>query len=169
MNSPVTNELPLRDIHLPDAVSWWPPAIGWWILPIIIALLGYGIYKFIQLKKQQQKTAYRKMALKELSQIKSEFINQPASMECLRAISHLLRRIALSYLPREDVASLTGTQWVSQLNHLAQEATFTNTHTELLVHGPYKKQFDFDQGELFESCEKWIKQLPARTVKAGEH
>jgi len=169
MNSPTTNEIPLRDIHLPDAVSWWPPAIGWWLLVIIITLLAYGIYKFIQIKKQQQKTAYRKIALKELSQIKIKFANQPASIECLRAISHLLRRIALSYLPREKVASLTGTQWVSQLNHLAQEASFTNNHTELLVHGPYKQHFDFDQKELFSSCENWIKQLPAQPVSAGEH
>jgi len=169
MNSPMANEIPLRDIHLPDAVSWWPPAIGWWLLPIIIAVLAYGVYKFIQIKKQQEKTAYRKMALKELKKIKNKFSNQPPSMECLRDISQLLRRIALSYLPREDVASLTGTQWVSQLNHLAQEATFTNTHAELLLHGPYKKQFDFDQSELFDSCEKWIKQLPAQAVRAGEH
>ena len=169
MNPSTMNELPLRDIHLPDAVSWWPPAIGWWILPFIIAAIAYGIYKFIQIKKQQQKTAYRKMALKELSQIKSNFSNQAPGVECLRAISQLLRRIALSYLPREKVASLTGTQWVSQLNHLAQQATFTSTHTELLLHGPYQQQIDFDQNELFTSCEKWIKQLPAQPVKAGEH
>jgi len=169
MNSPAMSELPLRDIHLPDAVSWWPPAIGWWLLPIIIAALAYGIYKLIQIKKQQQKTAYRKMALKELSLIKKNFSNQAASVECLRTISHLLRRIALSYLPREKVASLTGTQWISQLNHLAQQAAFTNTHTELLVHGPYQQQLDFDQHELFASCENWIKQLPAQPIKAGEH
>ena len=23
-------ELPLRDIHLPEPVSWWPMAPGWW-------------------------------------------------------------------------------------------------------------------------------------------
>ncbi|MDP7406676.1 MAG: DUF4381 domain-containing protein, partial [SAR324 cluster bacterium] len=22
----------LRDVHLPPAVSWWPPAPGWWII-----------------------------------------------------------------------------------------------------------------------------------------
>lgn len=169
MNAPAMNELPLRDIHLPDAVSWWPPAIGWWLLPIIIAALAYGIYKIIKIQKHKQKTAYRKMALNELKRIKIKFSQQPASVECLRDISRLLRRIALSYLPREKVASLTGTQWVSQLNHLAQQTTFTSTHTELLVHGPYRQEFDFDQNELFTSCENWIKQLPAQPISLGEH
>ena len=55
MNAPAMNELPLRDIHLPDAVSWWPPAIGWWLLAIIIVALAYGIYKIIKIQKHKQK------------------------------------------------------------------------------------------------------------------
>ena len=25
-------QIPLRDLHLPDAISWWPLAPGWWIV-----------------------------------------------------------------------------------------------------------------------------------------
>ena len=28
----------LRDIQPPEAISAWPPAIGWWLLAIIVAL-----------------------------------------------------------------------------------------------------------------------------------
>ena len=24
-------QIPLRDLHLPDAISWWPLAPGWWL------------------------------------------------------------------------------------------------------------------------------------------
>ena len=35
----------LRDIHLPKEPSWWPLAIGWWIVigGVIIALMIGGI------------------------------------------------------------------------------------------------------------------------------
>ena len=26
------NALPLRDLHLPEAIGWWPLAPGWWVL-----------------------------------------------------------------------------------------------------------------------------------------
>ena len=25
-------QIPLRDLHLPEAISWWPLAPGWWLL-----------------------------------------------------------------------------------------------------------------------------------------
>ncbi|HVS24646.1 MAG TPA: DUF4381 family protein, partial [Gammaproteobacteria bacterium] len=31
MNQTDFTQLPLRDIHLPGLISWWPPAPGWWI------------------------------------------------------------------------------------------------------------------------------------------
>ncbi len=36
----------LRDIHLPVAPSWWPPAPGWWLLGLAaLAGLAYTVYR----------------------------------------------------------------------------------------------------------------------------
>ncbi|VAW66238.1 hypothetical protein MNBD_GAMMA09-3465 [hydrothermal vent metagenome] len=161
------NDLPLHDIHLPAAVSSWPPAIGWWLLPLIALLLGLVIYKLIQLKKQYKPAPdYKKIALQEIKTLEKEFKNNPASIELLRSISSLLRRIALSYLPRQSIASLTGEQWVEQLNRLAGETVFTPELATLLVNAPYQANAQFNQNELLDTCKQWIKQLPEKTHQA---
>jgi len=35
------SQLPLRDIHLPGPVGWWPPAIGWWLVAALV-LVAFG-------------------------------------------------------------------------------------------------------------------------------
>ena len=35
----------LADIHLPVDVTYWPPAIGWWVLVIFILTGGYLLVK----------------------------------------------------------------------------------------------------------------------------
>jgi len=58
MNVPEQNTDSLRDIHLPDAISWWTPAIGWWIL------LALVIAAFIVLPK-----IYRRMTYTSLNKV----------------------------------------------------------------------------------------------------
>ena len=48
----------LRDIHLPDGVSAWPPAYGWWVmLAAVIAI--FLIIKIVQkiIRKSRKKAA----------------------------------------------------------------------------------------------------------------
>jgi len=155
------NELPLRDIHLPDAISWWPLAIGWWLLPLIVLAGGFAIYRFLKYKQENKKIAYRNMALDELNNIQSQFKTQQNTIELIRSVSALLRRISLSYLPREEIASLTGEQWIKQLNQLSSQSVFTDETATLLAKAPYMKQSQFNPAELLELCEQWIKLLPA--------
>jgi len=55
----------LRDVHLPDAVSWWPLAWGWWVLLILLTLsVGAALFLIVQ---KYKKNRYRKLATTELS------------------------------------------------------------------------------------------------------
>ncbi|MCW8934719.1 MAG: DUF4381 domain-containing protein [Gammaproteobacteria bacterium] len=154
------NELPLRDIHLPDTVSWWPLAIGWWLLPLLVLLISFAIYRFIKYKKQNRKIAYKKIALNELKDLRLKYKNNDNSVELIRAVSALLRRIALSYLPREDIASLTGQQWTKQLNRLCSQNIFIDEIALQLENAPYKPQSNIDNKKLLATCESWIQALP---------
>jgi len=154
------NELPLRDIHLPDPVNWWPLAIGWWLLPLLIMLISFAIYKFIKYKKQNRKIAYKKIALNEFRSIRLQYKKNGNSAELIRAISALLRRIALSYLPRENIASLTGEQWIKQLNQLCSQNIFTTEIASQLENAPYMPESNIDNKKLLATCESWIEALP---------
>lgn len=162
---PITpgNGLQLRDIHLPDPVSWWPPAIGWWLTPLILILLTLAIIALRRLLRQRRQSAHKKIARAELQRIKQQYASSTDALLSLRALSVLLRRVALSYLPREHSAGLTGKAWIAQLNQLAQRSVFSEQHLELLTRGVYQPQLEVDLNPLLKQCEHWLQQLPSHT------
>jgi len=147
-------ELALKDIHLPDAISWWPPAIGWWLLVFFIPTLivfSYWLYK-----RLTRNTAL-KTAKKTLMAIKLN--TELDNTQKLRELSILLRRVAISLAPRIEVASLTGQSWLVFLDQSLHGAPFSVGIGQLLVTAPYRNTAPSDQEiTLFISlCEDWLK------------
>jgi len=44
----------LRDIHLPEAVHWWPPAPGWWIVAALLLGLITWLSRYLQARYRRQ-------------------------------------------------------------------------------------------------------------------
>ena len=146
-------QLPLKDIHLPEAIGWWPPAIGWWLLAVLIPLsiaLLYWIYK-----RLTRKTAI-KTAKKNLADIKEN----PAldNNQKLRELSMLIRRVAISVNPRTEAASLTGRQWLAFLDSSVTGAPFSEGCGQLLVDAPYRNISPTEReiSQLISLCEDWL-------------
>lgn len=145
-------ELPLRDIHIPEAISWWPPAIGWWILAVLIPLTLYLSYKLY--KHLTRKTAL-KAAKKYLQTLKNNA--QLSKQEKLVALSSLMRRTAISLYPRTDVASLTGENWLDFLDNSIPNCGFNSDIGWLLTEAQYSNQADTQYlSPLFNLCESWL-------------
>jgi len=147
-------ELPLKDIHLPEAIGWWPPAIGWWLLAVLIpALIAivYWIYK-----RLTRKTAIN-TAKKNLAAIKLN--PELDNARKLRELSMLLRRVAISVNPRTEVASLTGRSWLAFLDQSLSGAPFAEGGGQLLATAPYRNTAPDDQEitQLISLCEDWLK------------
>ena len=70
--------LPIEDIHLPTDVSPWPPAIGWWLLVLIAALLVWGTR--VAFKKYRKKWGYRREALRLLAQVYADHLVHSAAV-----------------------------------------------------------------------------------------
>ena len=154
--------LPLRDIHLPEAVSWWPPAPGWWIVLAALVLLGVSIYLYTRFRKRGQ---LKRDALNELALIRDRFHQNHNVLLLVKALSTLIRRASISFYPRRDTASLTGTAWLQHLDDTSETDAFEKGSGRVLATAPYlphNGRIDFDGDELIALCEQWIERQPTR-------
>ncbi|MGR9088546.1 MAG: DUF4381 domain-containing protein [Gammaproteobacteria bacterium] len=146
--------LPLRDVHLPEAVGWWPPAFGWWLLaasiPLMIVLI-YGAYRVLT-----RNTAI-KTARKTLATIKQNRTQD--TLARLRELSELIRRVAISMAPRSETASLTGPSWLAYLDRSIPGEPFTHGVGRYLSDAHYRREAPagLDMDQLIALCEQWLK------------
>lgn len=130
-------QLPLRDLHLPEAVGWWPLAPGWWMLvALAVAGLGYLLYK--QFEKWRWNAA-RRLALRELHRVRAEFEKGADALTLGKELSELVRRGMLAYAPRAEVAGLTGDRWLEWLDQGLDDKPFTQGPGRNLESLPYQR------------------------------
>lgn len=99
----------------PEAVAWWPPAPGWYVLValIIVGLLWMGW----RVLRRWRANAYRREA--------GRLIDRIADRGTLNELPEILKRTALSAYPRGEVASLSGDQWLVFLDGTLGSTGFT--------------------------------------------
>lgn len=147
------SQLPLRDVHLPDAISWWPLAVGWWITLLVIPILlwiSFKVYRHLT----------RKTAVKTAKQILQELKQQRTKTEAqvLAEVSALLRRVAMSLASREECASLTGQAWLEYLDKSLDDKPFTRGVGQCLAEVIYRRTTPthVDIFELLDLAERWL-------------
>lgn len=166
MNEPTLN---LRDIHLPDPVSWWPIASGWWLLIITafiiaaIIFLSRKIYRSKQLKRDIHA---------ELDVIKQQFQKTENRSQLAKSLSTLLRRASISFYPAKNIAGLTGESWLAYLDRTnanpIKDKKFQSETGQALLTAPYLPEnatLDFDTQGLIDLCESWLLSSHNKTLK----
>ena len=105
----------LHDVVLPAPVPWWPLAPGWYVVgAILLIMLGTGTWRWWRHWRSQ---AYRRAALAELKKWETGRDEDEAlAAKDVAQLAALLRRTALSVLPREQVAGLPESAWKAVLN-----------------------------------------------------
>lgn len=150
----------LRDIHLPARIGWWPPAPGWWLLAALVLLLVAGLLVW---RAHRKRNAWRRFALAELARLRT--LNAPPR-DVVSALSVLLRRVAISRFPREQVAALNGEAWLAFLDSSSAKAVgFQSANGRVLTSAPYRADAMIPSNALpalLALSERWLKQLPGR-------
>lgn len=131
-----STELPLRDLHLPEPVGWWPLAPGWWFLfAITVFALGWIAVRVWQKYKFN---APRRYALQSLASAEADYLSHQSPVRLGKQVSELLRRGMLAYAPRHDVAGLTGDAWLRWLDLGMPVPYFHTDGGRSLLHLPYR-------------------------------
>lgn len=151
--------LPLKDIHLPNSIGWWPPAPGWWLLPVILALLVLALrHVYCRLS--------RRTAIKRARSLLKTLRQKPVErLQILTELSALLRRAAISSDSRGAVAALRGQAWLEYLDKDLPDAPFSQGVGRCLADAHFRPTApdDVELDDLFELCERWLKRRGKRS------
>ena len=151
----------LRDVHLPDPISWWPPAFGWWmILGALFVFVSLGLWA----RAYRQRTRPRRLALAQLQEVKQQFAAYSDEQQTMTLLSDLLRRVAIAVFPRSHVAGLSGQSWLQFLDQTGRTTQFSDGPGKSLLSGPYQSHGPASVADLIPLIERWIQQvdMPAR-------
>lgn len=153
-------ELPLRDIHLPPPVPWWPPAPGWWLLLGLVILAAVTV---LWLWRRHLRGRRQRAELAALNELFAQQIEREDPQRLLADLSQLLRRIALGHFPRHEVAGLTAEDWLAWLDRplgdTPHQGGFTRGVGRVLAQGPYAPKIEVDLQALRSLCLAWAKAL----------
>jgi len=150
----------LNDIVLPEAVGWWPLAIGWYFLfGLLLVILTWLTYTWV---RRWINNRYRRVALQQLQLLAEDIRNTDNRDTGLRQIPVLLKRTALSVYPRSQLASLTGRNWHDFLNSKVSKPSFTEFTADLLDEisysvGDLSKVDTQAADDLLKASHHWLK------------
>lgn len=155
-------DLPLRDIHLPGSVSWWPPAPGWWLLAGLVVLLILLVVWWLR-RRWRRQSAATTLALRELDRIETDFRSGVDAGDIVRRLSVLMRRLSISLFPRSEAAGLTGEAWLAFLDRTLQRPAFSAGPGRVLHEAPYRPSVsDEEVKPLLALCREWIETVRDR-------
>ena len=99
----------LRDIHLPEPVSAWPPGPGWWFAAVILLLLLAALAWWAW--RRHRDNGWRRQAVAELEVAHHRWQQEGNDSDYLQQLSEILKRAAINRGPATEIAALTGDAW----------------------------------------------------------
>lgn len=147
--------LELRDIYAAPQPSWWPPAMGWWLvaaLALIVTLwLLQKLWRYYQCWRQ------RRWVLNYLATLYGHYRENQDGHAFAAEVAVLLRRVALSRFPPRQVAALSDQPWLSFLDLHGGKDQFSQGPGRALLHAPYAAHSELDAAGLYKLTRAWIK------------
>lgn len=124
--------LPLRDVQVPPAPSWWPPAPGYLMIGgVVLLLLAVAAFFWWQRRRRRQRW---------LQLFDQELASTADAAAELAAIAGLLRRAARQAQPGSE--SLRDDAWWQRVD---PQGTLPEARRSLLAEGAYRPRVDVNE------------------------
>jgi len=150
----------LHDVAVPGPINWVPQTAGWYVASVLL-LAGLALLA-VRIFRRRQANRYRGAALNELDRIRGLARHPASRTSALLELPVLVKRTALSFRERSEVAALTGEEWLGFLDGTYSGDAFTRGPGRLLADLPYRDEAytgTLDEAEieaLFDLVGRWI-------------
>ena len=136
----------------PEAISWLPQTAGWYWLGSLLAvlLLRFGWRRL----RHWHHNRYRREAAARLQQLARDSAQDTWLIE----LNKLLKLTALAAFSRDQVARLSGQEWVAFLNQRCASTPFSPEQCTLLARGVYECSTvtEATRDDLISACQSWV-------------
>jgi len=160
------NQTDIGELIEPAPVSFSFDTPGWHVVGGLIVLLVLIITYLLW--RRHVRNRYRRTALQHIQQLETKITDQQL---LVYEVNMLLKRIALRFVDRDEVAHLRGAAWLEFLNTASRHKLFTND-MQKAIESVYTSGSDKTASDSFIiSAKKWIsvhafsKRKPDHTTK----
>lgn len=153
----------LADIHLPVAISYWPPAPGWWLLTAGLLALFVYVGKKVSRSIRQRRICEHALAELERCYVAlartEELDPDSLKLRFVNEFNSVLRRVALYHFPQANVASLAGVAWVDFIRETGDSSLLSDEISQALSYGRFQTKIEVDVNALNNLGQQWITSL----------
>ena len=147
----------LRDIHLPELPSVWPPAPGWWIAAILSVVFVWAILHIS--RKIYQRYQPSRAVRRQLMEVNIN-VDGEQKLTAVQQMSQLVRQFSISRFGRERVAGLVGDEWLHFLDDTSKDKNiFSSGIGKYLGDAQFSQNADIDLEQLKEFLINWSRQV----------
>lgn len=145
----------LRDLSHPDAISFWPPAFGWWLLALLI-IVGFILCLRILLRNHRRR-AQRREAIKRIEAICARPQANPSI--AAEQLLTVLKQIALSTYDhsRTSLAGLHSERWAGFMDYSCSKKILDKATGEQLTQAIYQPNITLDINKAKSFAITWVK------------
>ena len=150
----------LKDIHLPPAITWWPPAPGWWLLAALIVGLLWWVLRFAL--RRHRERLFSRQAKRQVNALWSHYQKNRDATVLVKSLLILARQTAksnplheqLATVPTSDLLAIVDEGSVSKLSNAVE---LTQLHD--LLYQPAPEELSRAQArQVFLCLRQWIRQ-----------